>query len=220
MQKGVTTTWSLPLLLVVDMLHIRLNRHIVIWFVDVAFECILRAVEVPQDSSDPLLRRLSYIIRPQPVDGHRTYREPIGLCTRLDASITIGKAERSHGGATETDRPVCAAHITSADVRLGIWVVFHHGFLILPVGYDIEPMRRTASFRWSTWLLKLPHAPGRKNVAHRHRPVQNMSRSSSFYSTIFRSWPSGWFHHRKSPKTEWATSYPYGHTPCEWHPLT
>lgn len=145
--KGVTTTRSLPLSLVVDILHIRLNRHIVIRFVDVAFECILRAVEVPQDSSDSLLRRLSYIIRPQPVDGHRAYCEPIWLCTRPDTSITIGEAEWSHRGAAEIDRPVCAAHITSAVVRLGIRLVFHHGFLLLPVGYDIEPMRRSASFR-------------------------------------------------------------------------
>ena len=146
-QKGVTTTRSLPLSLVADNLHIRLNRHIVIRFVDVAFECILRAVEVPQDSSDSLLRRLGYIIRPQPVDGHRAYCEPIWLCTRPDTSTTIGKAEWPHGGAAEIDRPVRSANVTSTEVCLGVRLFFHHRFPLLHVGYDIEPMRRTASFR-------------------------------------------------------------------------
>ena len=122
-------------------------RHIVIRFVDIALECILRAVEVTQDSSDSLLGRLSYIIRPQPVDGHGTHCEPIRFCPRLNVFVAIGKAEWSHGGAAEVDRPVRATHITSAEMCMGIWLFFHHRFPLLPVGYDIELMRHTASFR-------------------------------------------------------------------------
>ena len=65
--------------------------------IDITLEGILRAIQVMQNPSNSVLDGLVHIIRPKPVDGHGTYGEPIWLCSRLNAPLTVGKAEWPHG---------------------------------------------------------------------------------------------------------------------------